>query len=398
MERSTKILVLDPKSKNGIAEWMRGDYASTLYPAVTAQGYWNTMPRFSDAQMMENRKILRDCLISLRHDSSTLFVDGSNFFTFMKENGMAKKGHCKHPRFDLNQIAYYIAANEDYISFYGDSYPGNVPDASTFPWIVENTPRDSTVILDRGYNSEKNILLLGKRKYIGALVLSDHMDLMSLPLAKDSFTETSKTVYGKEHRIIMYHSIRLERKQTIAFMKRFTKAYRHISKIMQSGDSDLSQKAQYYLESIHLQETILLPDLRIDSSRMARRFSMMGKNAPLTNMHDRSAGDIIEMYRKRNHAEHCFRIISMSDLEKPEYHWTPQKIKVQMFFSYLAYRVLALIHHEIREIVSLQSTQNALKSIRLIVMSRGESVRNVVTSHAEMGKEVMKKLKFEEIV
>ncbi len=59
---------------------------------------------------------------------------------------MAKKAHSKQHRIDLNQIAHYIAANDDYIPFYGESYPGNLHDSGTFPWIVGNIPRDSTVI------------------------------------------------------------------------------------------------------------------------------------------------------------------------------------------------------------------------------------------------------------
>ena len=373
----------DPRSKNGIGEWMRGDYASTLYPAVTSQGFWNMMDRFSEEGMKAIKERIRERLISLGYDHSRLFVDGSNFFTFMKENDIAKKGHSKQHRYDLNQIAYYIAANEDYIPFYGDAYPGNMHDSDTFPWIAENIPPDSTVIFDRGYNSEKNVSLLGKRKYIGALVLSDHKDLVSLPLARDSFTETSKIVYGKDHRIIMYHSTRLERKQTMAFMRRFTKAYRHVSKIMQSGDSDSSQKALYYLESMHLQETILLPDLRIDSSRMARRFSMMGKNALFTNIMDMGAESIIDLYRKRNRVEHCFRTISMSDLAKPEYHWTPQKIRVHMFFSLMAYLFLALIRyrmHSIDQSTSLQSVHDKLSDVRLQYIISGKSVRKKLDS------------------
>ena len=37
----------------------------------------------------------------------------------------------KAHRYDLNQISYYIEANEDYILFYGDSYPGNMHDSKT---------------------------------------------------------------------------------------------------------------------------------------------------------------------------------------------------------------------------------------------------------------------------
>ncbi|EQD26269.1 transposase IS4 family protein [mine drainage metagenome] len=246
----------DPRSKSRIHEWMQGDFSSTLYHSVTAHGFWNMMDRFSDDDMKKIKDQIREKLISLGYDDSRLFVDGSNFYTFMEENDMAKRGHNKKHRYDLNQVSYYIAANYDYIPFYGDSYPGNIPDVSTFSMIVESTLEDSTLIFDRGYNSKDNINLIRKRKYLGALIQSDHNDLMAIPVENDSFTETRKNVYGRDHRIIVYHSSKLEKKHMMTFMKRFRKVYLKVRKIMESGDSDSMEKAGYYLEAENLNDKI----------------------------------------------------------------------------------------------------------------------------------------------
>ncbi len=121
----------DPGSKNSIGKWMRNDFASTIFHSVTAQGFWNIMDRFSENHMRIIRKRIRDRLISLGYDYSKLFVDGSNFYTYMEENDMARRRHNNKHRYDLNQISYYIAASYDYIPFDGDSYAGNIPDVKT---------------------------------------------------------------------------------------------------------------------------------------------------------------------------------------------------------------------------------------------------------------------------
>ncbi len=364
----------DPGSKSHIQEWMVNDFSSTLYHPVTAQGFWNVMDRFTDDNMKRIREKMRDRLISLGYDDSRLFVDGSNLYTYMEENGMAKRGHNKAHRYDLNQISYYIAANYDYIPFAGDSYPGNIPDVKTFDMIIENTPEDAILIFDRGYNSATNIKKTGERKYLGALIQSDHMDLMAIPLEKDSFTETRKFVYGRDHRIIIYHSSKLEKRRIISFMKKFQKVYMKVRMITESGDSDAMQKAGFYLEMEKLNETIILPSLKINGERMHQRLSMLGKNALFTNIEDLKAEELIDLYRKRNRVEHCFRIISMKDLASPVYHWTPQKIKVHMFFSYLAYMFLALLYNRIRSwipTVSLISAMDTLDRIRIVYAARG---------------------------
>ena len=41
---------------------------------------------------------------------------------------------------------------------------------------------------------------------------------------------------------------------------------------------------------------------------------MMGKNAIFTNIMDMEPEDIIDLYRKRNRVEHCFRTINTMDI------------------------------------------------------------------------------------
>jgi len=210
----------DPGSKSYIERWIRNNYASTIFSKPTSQGFWNVMDRVSDDDMEEIRRRTKDRLNSLGYDFSKIFVDASNLYTFMQKNDMAKKGHNKKHRYDLNQISYYIAANYDYIPLYGESIAGNVHDSRTFKWIIENMPENSILIFDRGYNSKSNIDLVSNRRYIGALKQSDHHDIMRLDVGKDSHIELMRNVYGKNHRIILYHSTSLENRQRSKFMKR----------------------------------------------------------------------------------------------------------------------------------------------------------------------------------
>ena len=110
---------------------------------------------------------------------------------------------------------------------------------------------------------------------------------------------------------------------------------------------------------------------------------MMGKNAIFTNITDLKADDVIDLYRKRNMIEHCFRIISMRDLMSPIYHWTPQKIKVHMFFSHLAYLFLALIYNRASNVsgtVSLSSVMDTLGQVRLQYIINSKDVRRKIDS------------------
>ena len=73
--------------------------------------------------------------------------------------------------------------------------------------------------------------------------------------------------------------------------------------------------------------------------------------------------------------EHCFRAISSLDLVSPIYHWTPQKIRVHMFFSLLSFLVLAVIYNAVKDVsgVSLNSVLNTLRGMRMTFIVNGRN-------------------------
>lgn len=105
--------------------------------------------------------------------------------------------------------------------------------------------------------------------------------------------------------------------------------------------------------------------------------------------------DLIDFYRKRNGMEHCFRTISMRDLISTAYHWTPQKIRVHMFFSYLVYMFLALIHNNARKIgatVPPRTVLDTIGQVRLKYIVRGKEVRKIVDSGIPRSMNIAEKL------
>ena len=391
----------DPYSKNSIVKWMERDYASVIFPKVSSQGFWNVMDKFSDETIKRIQDNIRDRIIDMGYDFRNMFVDASNMYTFMEENDMARKGHNKKHRYDLNQVSYYIAANYDYIPLYGESYAGNMHDSKTFESIIGNIPDNSTLIFDRGYNSKSNIDILGERRYIGALKQFDHHDIMKLEVEHDSHIEIKKNVYGKDHRIILYHSSSLERRKREIFMKRMEKVILKAKKIMDSGDSDSIHKARIYLESENLNETIILPSLEINQKRMNERLSMMGKNAIFTNIMDMDSAGIIDLHKKRNRVEHCFRTINSMGIAFPIYHRTPQKIRVHMFMSLLAYVFLSLIYnemHKTEDSISIPSTIDVMKDIMVVYFANKKKVNERLDFKSEIGRKMGMIMKLDEVL
>ena len=129
--------------------------------------------------------------------------------------------------------------------------------------------------------------------------------------------------------------------------------------------------------------------------------SMMGKNAIFTKIMDMEPEDIIDLYRKRNRVEHCFRTINTMDIAFPVYHWTPQKIRVHMFFSLMAYLLLALIYNEIHSIngsVSLISIRDYLRDININYAASGRSVTWKIECKSDISELLVKTMNLETMV
>jgi len=110
------------------------------------------------------------------------------------------------------------------------------------------------------------------------------------------------------------------------------------------------------------------------------------------------AKDIIELYKKRATVEHCFRIINTMGIAFPLYHRTPQKIKVHMFFSLMAYLFLALIYNEIHrnnKITSLISTNDYLKDININYAIKGKSVTSKIECKSDIAVLIKDTMEFE---
>jgi len=60
----------------------------------------------------------------------------------------------------------------------------------------------------------------------------------------------------------------------------------------------------------------------------------------------------------------------------PLYHWTPQKIRVHMFFSLMGYLFLALIRMIIKPVMDLYVTtvQEVISLIRIVHLTEGKCV------------------------
>ena len=183
-----------PVSKNGIAEWFEGSFLSLIWSfphQLNTNNFTNHMDYLTKNEHIL-RKIADDIgrmLVELGMKVTLVFIDTSNFFTYMKDGKkLAKKGKNKQKRNDKNQIGLVLATSDENIPVFHETYPGNDHDAKLFGEIFDkiverlNTiqvPTDDdekvVIVLDCGFNSEKNIVKVLIKAHIVGTLRSDQV-------------------------------------------------------------------------------------------------------------------------------------------------------------------------------------------------------------------------------
>lgn len=196
--------VLDPLSKSQIGDWYKNTILSRLWSfdekEFSCQMFWNHMDTIS----LEHIEAIQDKIVTqikskFNLSTDTLMYDCTNFFTYInsdnERNTLAKRGHNKQKRIDLQQVNLALLTTRDFqIPLFHKTYSGNITDVSIFPEVMRNLLNkdkalsgklhEATLVFDRGHLSEDNreILLHEKIHFVAGVKAELVRDLYETPI------------------------------------------------------------------------------------------------------------------------------------------------------------------------------------------------------------------------
>jgi transposase len=398
----------DPCSKRGFAEW----WAKTAAPRFTKipasvldhRRFWDAMHAVTAEQLAEiSRRIaLQAVAVSGLHCSSVA-LDMTNFATFIDTaNGkapIAQRGKAKQKRSDLRLVGLgLVVTRDDGIPLTWHAYPGDRPDVTQFPAMVDQLrgqyeaicaagaapAADMTVVFDAGQNSGANFAHLASTRlhYIGSVPASDCPDLTALTASVRALVDrerfggltaydTRRETYGTQRRAILTHSPELHESQTRGFEgTTLAKAGRKLDELAATLARGKTRRSKDKVEAeiaaitrkpwvrrvITWQLSGSQPkDLRLAwgidvAARAALEDELFGKHVLITDHDDWPVAEVIAGYRSQSEAEFSFRqmkdphVVSFS----PMFHWTEHNIRVHVFTCVLALQAAHLMRLKAR--------------------------------------------------
>ena len=361
---------------------------------------------------MEER-IVQRMLAKYPIDLSTLLLDYTNFFTYAAAENpsrLLRAGHNKAGRHEKRQVSLALVATRQMaLPLLHLTYPGNWNDHQAFPEVLVRLvqrldavlgPADlkaeetrSKLAFDRGQNSAENLRQLAAAhiKVIGGLVLSQHRDLLKLPVTESPemvgdlrVLRAEKKVYGGHDAVVVIlYSEKLARKQHLTFDRAVRRLATQMRRAYQAHRDDVPEDLIKVLLRTHERSrtrAYLDWDFRSDGTLSLRRNAKawqekqreFGKRMLFSTEKSLSTEEIVTLYNKdKTQIEYDFRLIKSPDILRfsPIRHFTDTKIRIYGFICVIALMVFKLMQFRTRELgLSAETLVTELKDIQEIVL------------------------------
>jgi len=395
-----------PRSKKAYADWWAGtagDRFTRISPQVLDhRKFWDAMHTVDAAALQDISTRLAGRMIEMFDlDTSSVALDMTNFATYIDTTNtkapIAQRGKAKQKRTDLRLVGLgMVVTRAGGIPLVWHAYPGNRPDVTQFPTLIEqlkqrytnladhaagtDTGRPSmTVVFDAGQNSTANFDHLRESglHYVGSVPPSDCPDLLALSAADRKPVDnrrypgltainTHRVIYGQDRRVVLTHSQTLHEDQARSFTDTtLAKVGRQLDDLAATLARGKTRRTREQLTTeiekithnpwvhavVDWKLTGATPaDRRLtwsinDPNRQALEDNIFGKRILVTDHDDWAVPDVIAGYRSQSEIEFGFR--QLKDPHEvsfsPMYHWTENNIAVHTFTCVLALQLAHLL-------------------------------------------------------
>jgi transposase len=401
--------VVDPCSKRGFAGWWKttaGDRFTKIGASVLDhRRFWDAMHAVGVDQLAQIEARITTAMIEqFDLDTSALALDMTNFATYIDTGNdkapIAQRGKAKQKRADLRLVGLGLVVTRDGgIPLVSHAYAGNRPDATQFASVIDKLTggyqtllaqraahhtaahtgaAEVSVVFDAGQNSAANFahLVESGLHYIGSVPPSDHPELLALPASQRTpvdaerfpgltATQTRRTIYGLDQRVLLTHSPTLHDKQVRGLDQTLAKAGARLDELAATLARGATRRGRDQVENeitricaetwtkrvISWELTGNTPaehrlTWHVDTrTRKKLETEVFGKRILITDHDDWPAADVVAGYRSQSDAEFGFRqlkdphTVSFS----PMHHWTDHNIRVHTYTCVLALQIAHLM-------------------------------------------------------
>lgn len=367
--------ILQPKSKAGINDWIKGTYLNWFWKIGTSsQKLWNHLCYLDDETINSIRDKIADRTFEIINDETFLW-DTSNYFTYINnlDSEILAKGKSKEGRHEKNLISHGLLVGKQsgipvwhtLFKYKHDSKILNEKTKEIETFLEKYKKKDYILIMDKGNNSLDNIKAISKHKFIGSLRSEQIKDLLKIPLTEFKLEYKTKKgnevrvydagkqkLYDSEYTVVVSYETASAKKKKITFEKSLKETFEKYGEIkdkkfktnisaMNALNKILPRKQlKAFKKEIIKEGDTWKIKLSKNDSEIKEYEQSFGKTAIFTNIEyekGTDARDVVRSYRSLIVVEGQFKALHNAFLIPitPCYEWTDQKIKAHVFLCFI---------------------------------------------------------------
>jgi transposase len=408
--------LITPRSKRALTNWYSHTAIQEVRPVpldeLSSQRYWEKWNRVGVEQVEAIGRAFFAKVWQLQPlPPECLLFDTTNYYTFMSSETPSKlceRGHNKAGKHHLRQVGLALLVDrETHLPLFYKAYEGNTHDSKVFRRVIDElfgvmcgfnrTKQRLTVVFDKGMNSEQAVAGIDDHPrvhfitsystyFAEELASKDQRSFVPLEIAKNKRLErdghaedrmlayrTRQELWGQERTVVVTFNPRTARKQGYTLRKKldtlkailleFRRSYREsrphwrdpetIRERYQRACEKLHIGSQYY--QLEFGDRRRAPEMsfRKDQYQLTKAESLLGKSIIVTDNHDWSTEEIVQLSLERYGIEKQFRTSKSRDHVQvnPFFHWTDGKIRCQLLTCVIALTVLRLLELKVDQSV-----------------------------------------------
>ncbi len=416
-------------SKRALANWYKHTAVQQIRPVdlseLTSQRYWDKWDMVSAEDLRQiGRKFFEKIWEIDRPTADCLLFDTTNYFTYLAaetKSSLAKRGHSKDGKPQLRQVGLALLVDRgSRIPLFYREYPGNMHDSKLFEALMDEmfgviynlkqTKDCLTVVIDKGMNSEDNILWIDEHARVHFVTsYSPYFaeDLAVIPLERFEPVDTEKNLrlekenknnerllahrtagefWGKERTVVITYNPATARKQAYTLDSKMEQVRQELlemrAKVRERAvhwrrPEEITDRYIRLCERIHMPSDLynleftqdknsLLMSFRKDMYRIKRKQETFGKNIIITDHSDWSTTAIVQAHLDRWQVEDRFRQSKDDDLVsmRPVRHWTDSKIRCHLFSCVVALTYLRRLERRLSAVGISRTAADVMADMR----------------------------------
>ncbi len=400
--------LIAPRSKRALTDWYQHTAIQEIRPVVLAalssQHYWQKWDRVRAEEVEAIGRAFFAKVWALQPlPPECVLFDTTNYYSFMSSHtasALCERGHNKAGKHHLRQVGLALLVDRaTQLPLYYRSYAGNCHDAKLFRQVIDElfgvmcgfnqTKQRLTVVFDKGMNSEAAIGVIDDQARIhfitsystyfaeelagtnlrrfAPLTIDKNQQLIAQGRGEDQMLayRTRSELWGQHRTVVVTFNPRTARKQRytlerklaslretlLAFRRNYQESRPHwrdpdtLRERYLRACEKLHIGSQYYRLQFSDRRQAPTMNFRKNPYQVAKAEALLGKNIIVTDNHDWTTEEIVQLSLDRYGVEQQFRASKSSDHVRvnPFYHWTDSKIRCHLLTCVIALTVLRLL-------------------------------------------------------